>query len=63
MKVPGTSPGLPGRGAGRLRDDLRAPKSALGLLGRRFGPFWKRFWSTLETKFCFFVNFENENLI
>ena len=61
MQVPGAPIWLPGGGAGSSGDDLRAPKSTLGVLGRRFRVLGGRFGATLKQKFNFWENFGHEN--
>ena len=61
MQVPGAPIWLPGGGAGSSGDDLRAPKSTLGVLGRRFRVLGGRFGATLNQKFNFWENFGHEN--
>ena len=61
MQVPGAPIWLPGGGAGSSGDDLRAPKSTLGVLGRRFRVLGGRFGATLKHKFIFWENFGHEN--
>ena len=61
MQVPGAPIWLPGGGAGSSGDDLRAPKSTLGVLGRRFRVLGGRFGATLKQKFIFWENFGHEN--
>ena len=56
MKVPGAPIWLPGGGAGGSGDELRAPKSTLGVLGRRFRVFGGRFGATLKQKFSSWEN-------
>ena len=63
MKVPGAPIWLPGGGAGSSGDDFRAPKSTLGVLGRRFRVFGGRFGATLKRKFNVWENFGDENLL
>ena len=62
LKVPGAPIWLPGGGAGSFGDDLRAPKSTLGVLGRRFRALGGRFGATLKQKFSLGENFGDENL-
>ena len=61
LKLPGAPIWLPGGGAGSSGDDLRAPKSTLGVLGRRFRAFGGRFGATLKQKINFWENFGDEN--
>ena len=61
LQVPGAPIWLPGGGAGSSGDDLRAPKSTLGVLGRRFRVLGGRFGATLKKKFKFWENFGDEN--